>query len=468
MRDQPDAALKLRFGQGHQVGNFARKLFPGGKDASPAHHSQWKTAVEQTARWIEAGENVIYEAAFIFQQVLVFVDILVRENEVWKAYEVKSSFKISDTYLRDIALQYFVLRGAGIRLDSVFLVTLNPDYEKENEIDLSALFRFNNVSTPVLEMQPAIAAKVRELLPIAANDQKIENEIGLHCFQPYRCDFFGTCWGKITGPSLFDLTGIQRQTLIDKFREGKIALNAQGATEGLNDQQKLMAEIFVSGKTHFDREFFERFFKEIKYPVAFLDFELFMPAIPVFKGNKPFQHLPFMYSLIRLDSVKADPQNYQVFVPPGNLPGEVLGEPLQQQLKGIKTLVMFDKTTEMRMISSLGAMPILQKGKVQLVDLMDWISGMNLFLPGMKGSFSIKAMAGDLGIENELNRLHINNGYDAASAYQSLFQPADLFAAEETTQHLKDYSRLDTEMLYHLFMKAKTLLKSSKKPVTGN
>lgn len=466
LRDQPDAALKLRFGQGHQVGNFARKLFPGGKDASPAHHSQWKTAVEQTAKWIEAGENVIYEAAFLFQNVLVFVDLLVRENDQWKAYEVKSSFKVSETYLRDIALQYYVLRGAGVRPESVFLVTLNSAYERAEEIDLQALFRLNDVTAQVMEMQPAIATKVRELLPIAANNQRVDHEIGTHCFQPYRCDFFGFCWGKIPEPSLFDLTGIPRQTLIEKYKEGKIDLKAEGALEGLSESQQFMARVFLSGKTHFNRDFFETFFKEIKYPVAFLDFEMFMPAIPVFKGNKPFQHLPFMYSMIKISSIRALPESMQVFVNPGKEPHEVLSKPLQEQLKGVKTLVMFDKTTEMKMIALLGASPIIEKGKTRLVDLMDWISGLNLFLPEMKGSFSIKAMAGDLGMENELNALQINNGFDAASAYQSLFQPADLFAADETVQHLKDYSQLDTEMLYRLFIKANTLLKASKKTLT--
>lgn len=465
LRDQPDAALKLRFGQGHQVGNFARKLFPGGKDASPAHPNQWKTAVDQTARWIEAGETIIYEAAFVFQQVLIYVDILKKEEDRWIAYEVKSSFKISETYVRDVALQYYVLRGAGIRLQSFMLVTMNPDYQKEDEINADDLFKLNDLSEKVIELQPQIAAKVRELLPIASNDQRIEKEIGPHCFQPYRCDFMGHCWGKLPALSLFDLTGISKQTILEKQKEGKLGLDVPGSLDGLSDQQKLMAQIFQSGKVHFQKEFFEIFFKEVKYPVAFLDFELFMPAIPVFKGSKPFQHFPFMYSMVKLSSVRASPEHFQVFVPPGQVPDQVLATPLQQQLKGIKTLVVFDKTTEMKMISLLGARSILEKGKVKTVDLMDWISDMKLFFPGMKGSFSIKAMAADLGMEEAFNALAVNNGYDAASAYQSLFQPTDLFAADEMTQHLKNYSRVDTEMLYQLFMKAKSFLKTSGKKI---
>jgi hypothetical protein len=468
LRDQPDAALKLRFGQGHQVGNFARKLFPGGKDASPAHHNQWKAVVDQTARWIEAGETILYEAAFVFQHVLIYVDILKKEEDRWIAYEVKSSFKITDTYIRDVALQYYVLRGAGIRLQSFMLVTMNPDYEKEEEINLNGLFKLNDLTGKAIELQPQIAGKVRELLPIATNDQRIEQEIGSQCFQPYRCDFIGHCWGKIPPLSLFDLTGISKQTILEKFKEGKLGLDAPGALDGLSDHQKLMAEIFQSGNVHFKKDFFEAFFKELKYPVAFLDFELFMPAIPVFKGSKPFQHFPFMYSMVKIASAKATPEHFQVFVPPGQTPEKVLAQPLQQQLKGIKTLVMFDKTTEMKMIAQLGAHPIIEKGKVKTVDLMDWISNMNLFFPGMKGSFSIKAMAADLNMEEALNQLVINNGYDAASAYQSLFQPIDLFAADEITQHLKEYSRVDTEMLYQLFMKAKSFLKSPKKLLSRN
>ena len=48
---------------------------------------------ELTKKYIAAGENIIYEAAFEFNNLLVFADILVRDNDKWKIYEVKASTK---------------------------------------------------------------------------------------------------------------------------------------------------------------------------------------------------------------------------------------------------------------------------------------------------------------------------------------------------------------------------------------
>jgi hypothetical protein len=94
------------FNRGHQVGILAQSLFPGGVDVSPTHVSKFSDAVKKTKELIEQGQKVIYEAAFVFDDVLVALDILVNENGKWYAYEVKSSLKISTAYVMDAALQH--------------------------------------------------------------------------------------------------------------------------------------------------------------------------------------------------------------------------------------------------------------------------------------------------------------------------------------------------------------------------
>ena len=85
LRDPLPPERKVRFEQGHNVGKLAWQLFPGGVDASPIHISRFKESVQLTQNLIAQRTTVIYEAAFIFNEVLVALDILVRDGDSWRA-----------------------------------------------------------------------------------------------------------------------------------------------------------------------------------------------------------------------------------------------------------------------------------------------------------------------------------------------------------------------------------------------
>ncbi|MBK7751605.1 MAG: DUF2779 domain-containing protein [Flavobacteriales bacterium] len=36
---------------------------------------------------------------------------------------------------------------------------------------------------------------------------------------------------------------------------------------------------------------------ELRYPLHHFDFETLMPAVPLFDGTRPYQQLPFQYSV---------------------------------------------------------------------------------------------------------------------------------------------------------------------------
>ena len=52
-------------------------------------------SVGKTIECINRGESIIFEATFIFGDVLSAIDVLVKDNEGWKAYEVKSSTMVT-------------------------------------------------------------------------------------------------------------------------------------------------------------------------------------------------------------------------------------------------------------------------------------------------------------------------------------------------------------------------------------
>jgi hypothetical protein len=98
---------------GLDIGRAARLLFPGGAEVTeePWEHAE---AVTRTAPLMaDAGVPAIFEAAFQYDGIRVRVDVLERRSSgAWGLREVKSSLKYH--YIDDIALQAYVLRGAGV------------------------------------------------------------------------------------------------------------------------------------------------------------------------------------------------------------------------------------------------------------------------------------------------------------------------------------------------------------------
>ena len=114
------------FQTGHDVGKLAQSLFPGGVDASLPFDDRTRSdeQVRLTTQLIDSGQKVIYEAAFLFDEVLVIADIMVRRGKKWKLYEVKSSTSVKDVYFPDAAVQYYVISKCGLdrcrRLDRLY------------------------------------------------------------------------------------------------------------------------------------------------------------------------------------------------------------------------------------------------------------------------------------------------------------------------------------------------------------
>lgn len=184
----------MRFDRGHAVGKLAQTLFPGGIDVSPANVYQFATSVKKTGEMMQKGWSTIYEAAFQHNDLLVALDILVNKKESWYAYEVKSSYAISETYLHDAAFQYHVITGHGLPLADFSFIYRDKDYEMVEDPDIFKMFKVESVLSVCKDMQEKVAENIEKAKEVVTFKMMPDIAIGDHCNKPYRCDFMGTCW----------------------------------------------------------------------------------------------------------------------------------------------------------------------------------------------------------------------------------------------------------------------------------
>ena len=129
--DQLSEMQKAIFKRGTDVGKLAQQLFPNGIDASPATQFEYNKAVKFTKELLEKKQKVVYEASFNFSDVLSVADIVVNEKSGLNVYEVKSSTSISETYIRDAALQYWVISNSGYKIKDFSITYINNQYVRK-------------------------------------------------------------------------------------------------------------------------------------------------------------------------------------------------------------------------------------------------------------------------------------------------------------------------------------------------
>lgn len=191
-RDPLDEETRIKFDFGHQIGDMARMLFPGGQDLTPTSHFQFKASIAATQKAMTDGAHTLYEPAFQFGHFIGAMDIMVRANDGWQAYEVKSSTALADVHIQDAAYQYFLITRSGTTLSDISLITTDKEALLAGK-SYRDIFVIQSILPQVLSLQPFIEATSTLALDILKAGEIPDIAMGTHCYEPYKCDFIGFC-----------------------------------------------------------------------------------------------------------------------------------------------------------------------------------------------------------------------------------------------------------------------------------
>ena len=191
LKDPISKEQQAKFDRGHKVGELAQKLFPCGIDVKPPTPFQYDKSIRQTSELISRNQSVIYEAAFLFNEAMCASDILVNTEKGWEIYEVKSSLAISETYILDAALQYYIIKNCGLKIADISIVYAKELYNPD--VDLKSYFIFESVMDRVLELQIFIEEQINKEKCVLIKRLMPDIAMGEQCSSPYPCDYIGYC-----------------------------------------------------------------------------------------------------------------------------------------------------------------------------------------------------------------------------------------------------------------------------------
>jgi hypothetical protein len=406
LKNPEDEMQQSIFAAGTNVGVLAHQLFPGGENAEPPTPYEYHLSVAKTEELIKSGAEIIYEAAFNFEGILCALDLLVKQDGQWHAFEVKGSTGVKPQHIMDAALQYYVITQCGLPLADISIVHLNNQYIRRGALNVQELFNKVSIKEEVLELQEFIGNKAIELKQVLHDKVEPMVEPGDHCYAPYECDFTNHCW--------------------------------KGITEEAKDY----------GNENLNKEAIDEFMAELVYPLYFFDFETVMPAVPEFDESRPYQQLPFQYSLHIQHSPEAD-LHHEYFLGNGITdPREDLIKTLLSHIGNEGSIVVWNKTFEDSRLKELGRdfpeySEAIESIRTRLVDLMVPFRKKQYYHPEFQGSYSIKKVLPVLVPELKYTDLEVQDGGSASLMYAQL-KDQDTETQTKHREGLLAYCEMDT------------------------
>jgi len=481
-------AMQACFDTGHRVGEIARKLYDDGHGVYIEHTHNLSAALKQTQAllstssgispllggqasfalegggeaplplpragegWGEgpSGVTVIFEATFEHEGVLVRTDILERTPILTRLIEVKAATEVKEEYATDCAIQTWVLTGAGVRPDAVVLAHVNNKFVYRGGGDYHGLLTENSIGDAVTNLARQVPEWSREAKQVLAGNEPT-TPIGTRCRKPYDCSFIDYCWPKTDYP-LTDLPRLGKK-LDDYVTRGYKDVRDVPESEVSGEDARRVWNATIANRVEMRPELREEL-RGIPHPRYYLDFETIAFAVPIWRGTRPYQAIPYQWS-VHIEASASSIAHFEYLDLNGDLPVEGVARSLIERL-GTEGPILSYGNYELQCIKTLATLvpelaDRLHALEPRLVDLFPIIKR-SYYHPAMHGSWSIKAVLPTVVPETRYEDLgEVQEGEAAQRAYLEAINPkTSRLRKSEIEQSLRQYCAFDTQAILRM------------------
>jgi len=459
---EDDPASKVAFQVGHQVGEIARQLYdPAGRGVLiEAGRKKFKQALARTTELL-AGSLPIFEAGFATKDALAFADILLPARKAgrraWRMIEVKSSTSVKDYHREDVAIQAHIATKAGVDLKSVAVAHVDSKWVYPGDSDYRGLLAESDHTDEALERGKEVKEWISEAHGIAGSATEPGVGMGRQCAEPFACGFQDYCRSQVPEVE-FPVDWLPRK---GKKLQAHIEANAvvdlrQVPDELLNPIQHRVKSHTLSEKAYFNAAGAAEDLASHSLPAWFMDFETVQLAVPIWKGTRPYQQIPFQFSVHRLS--RTGTLTHEAFL---DLSGDDPSRPFAEALVSVcgerGPVFVYNAGFERGRLGDLAErFPRLKRNLLaiseRLVDLLP-IAGRNYYHPSQQGSWSIKSVLPAVVPELGYDQLEgIQDGGMAMAAYLEAIHPQTTAERHQAIRkQLERYCRLDTYAMVRIW-----------------
>jgi hypothetical protein len=291
--DLPDS---LAFMNGRAVDRLAQTLAAG---VVISRAQGMPAMIAETRRLLRNGASpVLYQPAFRAGDLAVIADVLRISGTHATLIEVKASTSVKPEHLADVGFQTLVLRQCKLPVERVLLAHVDNRFVLTRHGDYAGLIAEQDVTNEIEEALPQIAESAAALQQVMASGARPVVPMGPQCASPYECPFIERCSRERGGAVDFPIEILPRggkavtsllaagytdlTQVPDHLLEGEVHRRVQQAT--------------VTGEPYFDAAATAGL-RKLGYPFAHLDFETIGLAVPEIIGTRPYEQVPFQWSV---------------------------------------------------------------------------------------------------------------------------------------------------------------------------
>lgn len=391
-------------------------------------------------------------------EIRVDAMILDLESNLYDLYEIKSSTSVHTKHEYDLTFQVLLLEGI-IPLRHVYLLHIDKTYQHDGDLAVERFFLAEEVSDKV-EKRRADVDKWRQAAWVVAQMKVPHPDFA--CTNPKTCPCPSLCHPDLPDNPVYDLPYIGKKAI--QLRErGVTAIDDIPPDFNLNNKQRKHVESVRTGKPLIENEAIEQSLADLRFPLYFLDYETFNPAVPLFPGYRPYEHIVFQYSLFVLGDCQSTPRHFDCLITEGGDPAPKIIPHLIRHLGDEGSVVVWNKTFEAHRNRDLAqqcpeyAEQLLGINK-RLFDLMVIFKEGHYVHPDFHGSASLKAVLPVLCPDLRYDALPISNGEEAMLTWYRL-QRGEVSSEQkpEIEAAMREYCKRDTFGMVAIWEKLRKL-----------
>jgi hypothetical protein len=457
------AGTQAVFRVGREVGEVAHQLYDPKKQGTLVERKDedLETALQRSADLLNSAKP-IFEAGFAAGGAMAFTDIMLPLREqgrvFWRIVEVKASTSVKDYQRDDIAVQAFVANAAGVALASIAIAHIDSDWVYPGAEQYAGLLKEEDLTKEALGRENEVKSWINEAHEVVAKREEPEITTGRQCSDPYDCGFLDYCRSKEKQAEypVAWLPSVQARVLKSLIEDEGVRDMRDVPDDLLNERQLRVKTCTLADKPYLDAKGAKASLAPHPPPAYFLDFETNNFAVPIWKGTRPYQQIPFQFSVHRMS--REGSLAHKPFLDlSGEDPSKKLAEALIDACADAGPVFVYNAAFERGRINELAdcfprLRPSLLAINERIFDLLKVVQ-QYYYHPIQHGSFSIKSVLPAIAPELSYEALEgVQDGGMAMDAYLEAIHPETIQARkDQIREQLLAYCCLDTLAMVRLW-----------------
>lgn len=451
-----------------RIKQMAKEYFPGGvqiflkEDVLLTHEASMEAILSNA---------IIYNPTFLWKDCIGSPDFLIPEGKGrYTLWELSTSINTKRDLETEMAFYKYMMEKLNIEISSYKVLKINPKYSLQDTLDIHSFFVELNFSKQVNAKMNQLLDTLETLRKIKSSlstpDLSPEEALSNQDLTPKNCNSFKSCslpdhcFPHLGEGNIFTLRE-SSEVAKSLYEQGVYNLSEIPEDAELTDKQKIQVETEKNQRPHINTLQIKKFLDRIHYPVYYLDFETINPQIPIYNRSKPYQHIPFLFSLHKLNAPNdTEPEHYDYIQKDSEDPRPHILKKLSELILPNGTILCFNDFFEKRCIEeSVQIYPEYREWFDQLrshfLDSAIPFKNLDYYNPSQKGSASLKDILPAI-TESSHSHLDIQNGYAANLEYLKIIKNESSQSSESQIifEQLREYCKMDS---YALFLIQKEL-----------